>query len=90
MKAGAQVLASRRQAIGMRPLLAPEDEIVLKEFDGNELLDSSDDRAFLGVKEKVAAEVPVQIPQPGDDVTITCLGTGSAMPGKYRNGTVFH
>jgi len=73
----------------MRPLLAPEDEVVLKQFDGNELLDSSDDRAFRGVKEKVAAEVPVQIPQPGDDVTITCLGTGSAMPGKYRNGTVF-
>jgi hypothetical protein len=89
MKAGAQVLASRGQVIGMRPLLAPEDEVVLKEVNGDELLDSSDNRAFRGVKERIAAEVPAQVPQPGDDVTITCLGTGSAMPGKYRNGTVF-
>jgi hypothetical protein len=74
----------------MRPLLAPEDEIILGQFEGTELLDSSDDHAFRGVKEKIAAEVPVQILQPGDDVIITCLGTGSAMPGKYRNGILFN
>jgi len=36
-------------------------------------------------KEAVSAEEGSYPAQPGDDVIITSLGTGSAAPGKYRN-----
>lgn len=34
----------------------------------------------------VARECSGRISEPGDDVTVTPLGTSSAMPSKYRNG----
>ena len=41
--------------------------------------------AFETAKEAVSAEEGSYPAQPGDDVVITSLGTGSAAPGKYRN-----
>ena len=41
--------------------------------------------AFEIAKEAVSAEEGSYPAQPGDDVIITSLGTGSAAPGKYRN-----
>lgn len=89
LPAGLKVVASRRQFVGMRPLLEPMDEGTRSQLEGTELLDAADGRLFHGVKEKITAEGLPSIPQPGDDVVITCLGTGSAMPGKYRNGVFF-
>ncbi|KIM28972.1 hypothetical protein M408DRAFT_329016 [Serendipita vermifera MAFF 305830] len=80
-----KVVTSRRQVIGMRPLLEPENEVILNQFEGDEMLAAVEDRSFKGIKEKVMAELAPSVVQPGDDVSVTCLGTGSAMPGKYRN-----
>jgi len=41
--------------------------------------------AFEIAKEAVSVEDGSYPAQPGDDVVITSLGTGSAAPGKYRN-----
>lgn len=41
--------------------------------------------AFEIANEVVSAEEGSYPAQPGDDVIITSLGTGSAAPGKYRN-----
>jgi hypothetical protein len=50
------------------------------------MTDIQSEKVFKGVKEKVEATLPSTSPLPGDDVTISCFGTGSAAPGKYRNG----
>lgn len=42
--------------------------------------------AFHTVRQLVAEESSSRSSQPGDDVTVTPLGTSSAMPSKYRNG----
>lgn len=42
--------------------------------------------AFATAREKGAAAVHGRPTRPGDDVTIIPLGTGSAVPSKYRNG----
>jgi len=72
----------------MRPLLTPEDDVITGQLEASKPLNPPDDDDFYGVKEKIEAEFPAQMSQPGDDVVITCLGTGSAMPGKYRNGNI--
>lgn len=41
---------------------------------------------FHRIRQMVAEESGRRILQPGDDVTVTPLGTSSAMPSKYRNG----
>jgi ribonuclease Z len=41
---------------------------------------------FRKVRSEVEAEEPSRPKGPGDDVVITTLGTGSALPSKYRNG----
>ena len=41
---------------------------------------------FRKVRAEVEADEPSRPKQPGDDVVITTLGTGSALPSKYRNG----
>lgn len=71
------------QAVGMRPLMEPQ-ELHSEPMSSSTTMPS--DEIFLGVKDKIEAELPSMSSRPGDDVTISCLGTGSAMPGKYRNG----
>ena len=77
----------------MRPLTPP----VAPFEEGSDLVEAiaalpraADAMLFKGIKDKVLAEIPSAIPAPGDDVSLTFLGTGSAVPGKYRNGTSFH
>ncbi|PVG02635.1 Metallo-hydrolase/oxidoreductase [Serendipita vermifera] len=76
--------AARYQVVGMRPMVTPYDEIV-KSSDLQPSSEAATQSDFEGIREKVVRELPTLVPSPGDDVAITCLGTGSAMPGKYRN-----
>lgn len=39
------------------------------------------------VKRVIDEEGPKRVERKGDDVVVTTLGTGSALPSKYRNGT---
>jgi len=41
---------------------------------------------FKKMRAEVEAEELSRPKQPGNDVVITTLGTGSALPSKYRNG----
>jgi hypothetical protein len=36
------------------------------------------------------AKSGILVARPGDDVAVTTLGTGSAVPSKYRNGMLFY
>lgn len=85
---GPNVHIARNQVIGMRPLTSPvapyEEGLDLAEAIAS-LPKATDKTLFEGVREKILAEIPSTIPCPGDDVTLTFLGTGSAVPGKYRN-----
>jgi hypothetical protein len=82
-----KITPAKHQSIGMRPLTGPQlppDSISTKE---STVLDEiSDSDHFEGVRAKVESEMASLPPSIGDDITISCLGTGSAMPGKYRNG----
>ncbi|KAG8798257.1 hypothetical protein FRC17_007524, partial [Serendipita sp. 399] len=82
-----RVLPARRQLIGMRPLAPPCDPSSTADSNVSDspLPQSSTHCVLSGVKEKILSELPSAIPARGDDVTISLLGTGSAVPGKYRN-----
>jgi ribonuclease Z len=41
---------------------------------------------FRRMRAEVEGEEPLRPKRPGDEVVITTLGTGSALPSKYRNG----
>ncbi|KAG8784449.1 hypothetical protein FRC15_003245 [Serendipita sp. 397] len=85
---GDRVLAAKQQVIGMRPLVPPCDSYTEgTNIDPQDSLlpQSSIQSVFSGVKEKILSELPSPIPSRGDDVSISLLGTGSAVPGKYRN-----
>lgn len=41
---------------------------------------------FRKIRAEVEVEEMLRPKRPGDDVVITTLGTGSALPSKYRNG----
>ncbi len=82
-----------RQFISLRPLGKPEEqplEIFAPNLDPFDSITDATKReeardAFETAKEAVSAEEGSYPAQPGDDVVITSLGTGSAAPGKYRN-----
>jgi len=81
------------QFIPLRPLGKPEEQLLETLIPGTDPFDSISDAtkrveahdAFEIAKEAVSAEDGSYPAQPGDDVIITSLGTGSAAPGKYRN-----
>lgn len=81
------------QFISLRPLGNPEEQPLETFVPGLDPFDLINDEikqvevreAFEIAKEAVSAEDGSYPTQPGDDVIITSLGTGSAAPGKYRN-----
>jgi hypothetical protein len=81
------------QFISLRPLRKPEEQPLETLVPDTDPFDSINDAtkrmeardAFEIAKEAVSAEDGSYPVQPGDDVIITSLGTGSAAPGKYRN-----
>ena len=81
------------QFISLRPLGEPEEQPLETFIPDTDPFDSINDLtkrmeardAFEIAKEAVSAEDGSYPAQPGDDVIITSLGTGSAAPGKYRN-----
>ncbi|TXT09068.1 hypothetical protein VHUM_02542 [Vanrija humicola] len=48
------------------------------------------DAARAEVAAKAAAVAETHVPQPGDDIVVTTLGTGSAIPSKFRNVSATH
>ena len=82
-----------RQFISLRPLGKPEEqslETFVPDIDPFDLINDATIReeareAFEIAREAVSVEEGSYPAQPGDDVIITSLGTGSAAPGKYRN-----
>lgn len=66
----------------MRPLADP----ISPSENTAEATDAEQSFSFKGAREKIEGEISALPASPGDDVTISCLGTGSAMPAKYRNG----
>lgn len=80
------MIPAKHQLIGMRPLTGPTEKLYSKSTNASAIFEDVSVDAFDGVKSKVESEMPSILPSPGDDVSIACLGTGSAMPAKYRNG----
>jgi hypothetical protein len=76
---------ARYQVIGMRPMVAPYEDTITN-TDLQSSIEDVTKSGFEGVREQVISELPTVVPSPSDNVAISCLGTGSAMPGKYRNG----
>ena len=88
------------QKIGLRPLAAPVEQESKQDHFHYQVrsaktiaavpLEPEIEKAFERAKrqiEQVERSNGPRAPQPGDDVIVTTLGTGSAMPSKYRNGT---
>ncbi|KAF8579988.1 Metallo-hydrolase/oxidoreductase [Ramaria rubella] len=91
-------LLRHNHIVGMKPAKAPaippdDDGVDLYhpavqkggDHDISSLLQPKTINAFNDVKKKIAEECKERIFQPGDNVTVTPLGTSSAMPSKYRN-----
>jgi hypothetical protein len=81
------------QFISLRPLGKPEEQPLETIISDTDPFDSINDEtkrveareAFELAKQAVSVEDGSYPAQPGDNVIITSLGTGSAAPGKYRN-----
>ncbi|TBU28507.1 hypothetical protein BD311DRAFT_722416 [Dichomitus squalens] len=89
------ILSRRYLLLGLRPLNAPGYDSLAKEDAFNALAESkslpelsaSVNEKFAAVKARVAERIGRRSPasQPGDDVVVTPLGTGSAIPTLLRN-----
>ena len=93
------ILSRRDLLLSVRPFnppghdpLAKEDELrALAESKSLPELSTSVNEEFAAVKKRVAERVSRGSPAsvPGDDVVVTPLGTGSAVPTRLRNGNLF-
>ena len=90
------MLSQRDLLLSVRPFKAPDHDPLAREDDFNPLAESntlpelskSVSEKFAAVKARVVERAGRGSPagQPGDDVVVTALGTGSAIPTRLRNG----
>ncbi|KAM5533878.1 hypothetical protein V8D89_012418 [Ganoderma adspersum] len=89
------MLSQRDLLLSVRPFKAPDHDPLAREDDFNPLAESntlpelskSVSEKFAAVKARVTERAGRGSPasQPGDDVVVTALGTGSAIPTRLRN-----
>ena len=94
------VLSQRDLLLSVRPLKAPIPDKLAREDDFNPLAESntlpelskSVGEKFAAAKARIVQRVGRGSPasQPGDDVVVIPLGTGSAIPTRLRNGASHH
>lgn len=89
-------VAASLQVMEMRAMTPPTDPTIEDKFQialssaPEELLEPSLLQVFKDTKSSLQLSENPRVSQLGDDVVVTCLGTGSAMPSKYRNGASIH